>query len=288
MAEFAQPPSLPELPTRLTIACPLCRAPLQRAPKTWVCAARHSFDVANEGYVNLLPVQQKASKAPGDSAESLAARRAFLGAGHYAPLRAAVSARLAALRPDTLIDIGCGEGWYTSAFPDAAREVIGVDIAKPAIRMAAKAYALSCPDITWLVGSGASLPVDDGTVDAVTCLFTQLHVEEMHRVLRPGGHVLVVTPAADHLGALRRRLFDALVEHQPDKFIAGFEPRFELVGREEIRTALSLDNGALRQLLAMTPYVWKAKPDRRAALEACPRLDTVAAFTVLLFRKAAA
>jgi len=285
LAEFRQPPSPPELPTRLTLVCPLCRAPLMRAPKTWGCASRHSFDVAREGYVNLLPVQQKASRSPGDSAESLAARRAFLGAGHYAPLRTAVTAMLAPLDADTVLDIGCGEGWYTSAFPDAAREVIGVDIAKPAIRMAAKAYGLSCPDITWLVGSGASLPVEDAAVDAIACLFTQLHVAEMDRVLKPGGHVVVVTPAADHLAALRRRLFETLVEHQPDKFIAGFEPRFELVRRDDLRTELSLDNSALRQLLAMTPYVWKAKPERRAALEASPRLDTAAAFSLLLFRK---
>jgi len=282
LAEFVQPV---ELPARLTLACPLCRAPLLRAPKTWSCPNRHSFDVAREGYINLLPVQQKASKSPGDSAESLLARRAFLGAGHYAPLRAAVTRRLAALELNTLIDIGCGEGWYTSAFPDAAREVIGIDIAKPAIRMAAKAYALSCPDITWLVGSGASLPVEQGAVDAIACLFTQLHVDEMHRVLKPGGHVIVVTPAADHLASLRRRLFDALIEHQPDKFIAGFEPRFELAGREDVRAELSLDNSGLRQLLAMTPYVWKAKPEKRAALEASPRLETTAAFTLLLFRK---
>jgi 23S rRNA (guanine745-N1)-methyltransferase len=285
---LAEPTLTPlDQPTRLTIACPLCRAPLTRAPRTWTCANRHAFDVAREGYINLLPVQQKASKAPGDSAESLAARRAFLAAGHYAPLRAAVTRMLVQLAPANLIDVGCGEGWYTSAFPDAAREVIGLDIAKPAIRMAAKAYALSCPDITWLVGSGASLPVDDGAIDVATCLFTQLHVDELHRVLVAGGHALVVTPAADHLAALRLRLFETLVEHQPDKFIAGFEPRFELVGREDVRAELSLDNSALRQLLAMTPYVWKAKPDRRAALEALPRLDTTAAFSLLLFRKRA-
>ncbi|WP_293369602.1 putative RNA methyltransferase [Nevskia sp.] len=275
-----------DLPTRLTIVCPLCRAPLLRAPKTWACINRHSFDVAREGYINLLPVQQKASKSPGDSAESLNARRAFLSAGHYAPLRTAVTRMLGPLAANSLLDLGCGEGWYTSAFPDISSEIIGLDIAKPAIRMAAKAYALSCPDITWLVGSGASLPVEDAALDVISCLFTQLHVDEMHRALKAGGHVLVVTPAADHLAALRGRLFDALIEHQPDKFIADFEPRFKLVGREDVRAELSLDNSSLRQLLAMTPYVWKAKPEKRAALEASPRLETTAAFSLLLFRKA--
>ena len=140
------------------------------------------------------------------------------------------------------------------------------------------------------------LSVGDTAVHAIDLLGTPAYKEpvqnkfgaylgERWQFRRDKGHVVVVTPAADHLATLRRRLFETLVEHQPDKFIAGFEPRFELVRRDELRTELSLDNSALRQLLAMTPYVWKAKPERRAALEASPRLDTAAAFSLLLFRK---
>lgn len=263
------------------LVCPLCRCALVCQPPTWRCANNHCYDVAREGYVNLLLVQQRHSPEPGDSAESLAARRAFLEAGHYGPLRDAVLAMLAPLGADSVLDLGCGEGWYTSAFPAIAREVIGLDIAKPGIRLAAKRH----PGITWIVGSGAALPVDDGSLDVISCLFTQLHVDEMHRVLRPGGHVLVVTPAADHLWSLRAGLFDEVVAHEPDKFLAGFVERFELVGRDEVRAPLSLGNVQLRQLLAMTPYVWKARPERRTALEARELLDTTAAFSLLLFRK---
>lgn len=270
------------------LVCPLCRGALLRQSPTWRCANNHCYDVAREGYVNLLLVQQKHSPEPGDSAESLAARRAFLEAGHYGPLRDAVLAMLAPLAADTLLecllDLGCGEGWYTSAFPAVAREVIGLDIAKPGIRLAAKRH----PGITWIVGSGAALPVDDGALDVISCLFTQLHIDEMQRALKVGGHVLVVTPAADHLWSLRAGLFDDVVAHEPDKFLAGFAERFELVGRDEVRAPLSLANAGLRQLLAMTPYVWKARPERRAALEAREQLDTTAAFSLLLFRKRAA
>ncbi len=263
------------------LVCPLCRGALLRQPPTWRCANNHCYDVAREGYVNLLLVQQKHSPEPGDSAESLAARRSFLEAGHYGPLREAVLAMLAPLRVDGLLDLGCGEGWYTSAFPAIANEVIGLDIAKPAIRLAAKRH----PGITWIVGSGAALPVDDASLDAISCLFTQLHIDEMHRALKAGGHALVVTPAADHLWSLRAGLFDEVVAHEPDKFLAGFTGRFELVARDEVRAPLALANAQLRQLLAMTPYVWKARPERRTALEACEQLDTTAAFTLLLFRK---
>ncbi|WP_273454755.1 putative RNA methyltransferase [Nevskia ramosa] len=268
------------------LVCPLCRGALLRQPPTWRCANNHCYDVAREGYVNLLLVQQKHSPEPGDSAESLTARRAFLEAGHYGPLRDAVVAMLAPLAPlapDTLLDLGCGEGWYTSAFPAIAAEVIGLDIAKPAIRLAAKRY----PGITWIVGSGAVLPVDDASLDVISCLFTQLHIDEMHRALKSSGHVLVVTPAADHLWSLRAGLFEDVVAHEPDKFLAGFADRFELAARDDVRAPLSLGNAQLRQLLAMTPYVWKARPERRAVLERCEQLETTAAFSLLLFRKRA-
>lgn len=263
------------------LVCPLCRGALVRQPPTWRCANNHCYDVAREGYVNLLLVQQKHSPEPGDSAESLTARRTFLEAGHYRPLRDAVVDLLAPLQAGKLLDLGCGEGWYTSAFPAIAAEVVGLDIAKPAIRLAAKRY----PGITWIVGSGAALPVDDGSLDAISCLFTQLHTDEMRRALKPGGHVLVVTPAADHLWSMRAGLFEDVIAHEPGKFLAEFAEGYELVERREVRSRFSLDGAGLRALLAMTPYVWKARPERRAALEASDGLTTEGAFALLLFRR---
>lgn len=265
----------------LRIICPLCRQPLQRQPAVWKCAWGHSFDVAREGYVNLLPVQHKNSLEPGDSAEMVMARRAFLQAGYYQPLREACVTLLAPLGAQALLDVGCGEGYYTAALTAAAPEVIGLDIAKPAIRLAAKRFR----DITWLVGSAALLPLADASVDIVCSLFSQLQIAEMQRVLSPGGHVLVVTPAADHLWSLREQLFDTVQPHEPDKFLAGFEGAFELHTRQEVRVSLSLEQPALRQLLEMTPYAWKAKPEKRAALEGRETFFTQAAFSLMLLRK---
>ncbi len=264
-----------------TIICPLCGRPLARAPRIWRCAQGHSFDVAREGYINLLPVQHKNSRDPGDDPQMVMARREFLHAGHYQPLRAAVLALLAPLQLRSLLDIGCGEGYYTGAFTEVAAEVIGVDIARPAIRLAAK----SLPGITWLVGSGALLPLADASVDLVSSLFTQLHVDEMRRVLRPGGHVLVVTPAPDHLWSVRARLFDTVRAHDPDKFLAGFAALFELHRRQELRFRLNLTQATLQQLLRMTPYAWKARPERCTALAASDAFTTDAAFSLLLFRR---
>lgn len=261
--------------------CPLCRQALTPGAKVWSCPAGHSFDVAREGYVNLLPVQRKASREPGDTADSLRARRQFLQAGHYQGLREAVVALLAPLQAHCLLDIGCGEGYYTSALGSVAQEVVGLDIAKPGIQLAARRFR----DITWLVGSGAQLPVADASLDLVTHLFTHLHLDELRRVLQPGGHTLVVTPGPEHLHALRAALFDEVRPHVPDKFLPGFEDGFELNEQQSVRFPLDLDRDSLQQLLQMTPYTWKARPERRMALEARESLQTEASFSLLLFRR---
>lgn len=273
--------AISETMTAPSLICPACRGPLQPQPRLWRCAQGHSFDVAREGYVNLLLVQQKRSRDPGDSAEMVLARREFLAAGHYSPLRDAVRSQLSALKPQAVLDVGCGEGYYTQAFKDCTAQVTGLDISKPAIQQAARRF----PGITWLVGTGAALPVADASVDVVTSLFTPQQVGEMRRVLKPGGHVLLVTPAADHLWTLREQLFDEVRAHDPEKFRPDFDAGFEPLPRQDVRFALTLDQTRLRQLLHMTPYVWKAKLEKRAALEQRTAFETQAAFSLQWFRR---
>ena len=261
--------------------CPLCRRPLECGARIWRCDHGHSFDVAREGYVNLLPVQHKNSRDPGDDPQMVMARREFLQAGHYQPLRDAVLALLAPLQSRRLLDIGCGEGYYTSAFTTIAPEVTGLDIARPAIRLAARRFG----GITWLVGSGALLPLASASVDLICNLFTQLHIEEMHRVLQADGHLLVVTPAPDHLWSIRAQLFDQVRPHDPAKFLGGLESRFALQAQQVVRFGLPLDLLGLQQLLQMTPYAWKARPERRAALAQRERCVTEAAFSLMLFSR---
>ena len=131
--------------------CPLCGEPLT-GDTALKCGRNHSFDRAKEGYWHLLPVQSMRTKAPGDSKEMVAARRAFLNAGYYGifgralgELCLAYGASAGADAPLHLLDAGCGEGWYdrciAQAFAQAGQSVqlAGFDIAKPAVRLAAKA-----------------------------------------------------------------------------------------------------------------------------------------------------
>lgn len=144
--------------------CPICHSPLQPAKETWRCdgslhpkQTSHPFDVAKQGYVNLLPVQQKKSKAPGDSQQSIHARQRFLAAGYYQPLQALICQQMTKLllqaKTDSKLsvanandeteiswlDIGCGEGYYTQAMAQTGMDtLIAADISKPALASLAK------------------------------------------------------------------------------------------------------------------------------------------------------
>jgi len=263
------------------LICPLCRTTLTRQNKSQRCANGHSFDIAKEGYTNLLLVQQKKSKEPGDNPEMVKARRDFLQAGYYQPLCEAASQLLAPLNAQYLLDIGCGEGYYTQAFSQFIPHIIGLDIAKPAVQLAAKKH----PNTTWLVASSALLPVADDSIDVASSLFSPIPVAQMARVLKPQGYVLVVRAADTHLWTMREALFGEVRAHQPDKFLEELATHFELVQQHELRFDLHLPQQALKNLLAMTPYVWKAKPEHRLALEQHPSFNTQAAFSLMLLRK---
>lgn len=192
----------------MSFSCPLCHQPLSREKNSYICPQRHQFDMAKEGYVNLLPVQHKRSRDPGDSAEMMQARRAFLDAGHYQPLRDAIVAQLRERLDDkatAVLDIGCGEGYYTHAFADALPEIttFGLDVSKVAIKAAAKRY----PQVTFCVASSHRLPFSDTSMDAIIRIYAPCKAEELARVVKPGGWVITATPGPRHLMELKGLIY---------------------------------------------------------------------------------
>ncbi|RKG33639.1 methyltransferase domain-containing protein [Acinetobacter guerrae] len=263
------------------LMCPVCRQALNLVQRTWRCEQGHSYDLAKQGYVNLHVVQHKHSKTPGDTPESVLARRSFLSNGFYQPLRDAVVAQLQQYQLDTLLDIGCGEGYYTSAMQQQVQQCIGLDIAKTAVQRAAKLN----PQVTWVVGTGATLPVLDQSIDICTSLFSPIPKDEILRVLKSKGYLLVVTPALEHLYALREALFDEVKPHQPHKFVEQLQSDFELVLEQHIESSFSLEQDQLKNLIAMTPYAYKAKPEKRQQLEQQTQFKLTAHFQIYLFQK---
>ena len=272
------------------LMCPICREALHLEGKTWQCENRHSYDQAKQGYVNLHVVQHKNSKSPGDTPDAVAARRRFLQTGAYQPLQQAVSELLHSISAKAVLDIGCGEGYYTQAMADVVPQVVAVDIAKSAVQTAAKQAHQSnenhkVQNITWVVGTGAVLPVLDQSMEVCTSLFSPLPKVEMLRVLKKQGYLIIVTPAPQHLFAMREALFDEVKAHEPDKFVTQMSPEFSLISKQIITTDLDLDQQQLKDLIAMTPYAWKAKAYKRQALEVQSSFQLSASFYLFLLQK---
>lgn len=263
------------------LMCPVCRQSLNLTERTWRCEQGHSYDVAKQGYVNLHVVQHKHSKNPGDTPESVDARRAFLQDGYYQPLQQAVVALFKQLDVKAILDIGCGEGYYTSAMQQVVEQCVGVDIAKNAVQRAAKLNT----EVTWVVGTGATLPVLDQSMDACTSLFSPIPQAEIARVLKDEGYLIVVTPASEHLYAMREALFEQVNPHTPEKFVEQLQNLFELKQEQIIDAPFVLDQQALKNLIAMTPYAYKASPERRSQLEQQSQLEITASFQIYVFQK---
>ena len=274
------------------LACPLDGAPLQRQGGSLRCANGHCFDIAAQGYVNLLPVQNKRSLDPGDSKEMVAARRCFLEAGHYQPIADAVAqAVLADAVPGrtlTCLDAGCGEGYYlrqlaaTAAAEAHPLALAGLDISKWAVQAAAKRDLHDArsqagpspspsPSTTWVVGSNAGLPVLPGTLDRVLCMFGFPVYGEFARVLRHGGELLQVDAGPEHLRELREVIYPTL---KPERPAARQAPAgFEHLGTDTLRFPVHVDGAApIADLLAMTPHLYRATAEGRARAAALTAL----------------
>ena len=263
------------------LMCPVCRQALTLTDKTWRCENNHSYDVAKQGYVNLHVVQHKHSKNPGDTSESVDARRHFLGAGFYQPLQQAVVEIIDRLQVKNILDIGCGEGYYTDAMQQKVEQCIGVDIAKNAVQIASKLNK----KVTWIVGTGATLPVLNQSIEMCTSLFSPIPLQEILRVLKPKAYLLVVTPAPQHLYAMREALFDEVNSHDPHKFVEQLQQDFDLIESPIVESEFTLDQQQLKNLIAMTPYAYKAKLEKRSELEQLQRLFLKACFQIYVFQK---
>jgi len=246
------------------LACPLDGCPLVPGEKTWRCENGHSFDVARQGYVHLLPVQKKRSLDPGDSKEMVAARQRFLNAGFYTNIAEAVSDQVLQWLPSegtgSILDAGSGEGYYLRHLASlaGARDIslIGVDISKWAVLAAAK----QDKQTRWAVGSNANLPILPESLDLVLCLFGFPVYSEFARVLKPGGKVRQVDAGADHLRELREIIYPEL---KPPADTEMVDPEgFRTLDSTVLRFPLSLPGqDSIADLLAMTPHLYRANSE---------------------------
>lgn len=273
--------------------CPLCNLPLKtleqdeaNSPlKTWICENNHSFDKAKQGYVNLLPVQNKRSKMPGDDKQMVTARARFFSTEPYHPLAIRLSTLIADLvftdtesgackssakpvdispKPINIYDSGCGEGYYLQSISDllpAGLLYSGHDISKAAVIAAAKRNK----NKQLVVASTINIPVVEQSQDVILQIFAPSCASEYYRILKSEAYVIAVDPAPQHLFELKALVYDTPQQHNDsDSFLQGFC----LVEEQNLCFKLNLESEQMRlALLMMTPFYWTSDEKKRTRIK---------------------
>ncbi|MFK0570086.1 putative RNA methyltransferase [Endozoicomonas sp.] len=263
------------IPMPIKLRCPICYEPLSSEKRGAACQNNHQFDRARQDYLNLLPSHKKRSKSPGDDQVMVDARARFLNHGHYQPVVDVLIDKISTFSNKTnqnILDAGCGEGYYTSAIKNRIEgsEVCGFDIAKPAILAASKRNK----NIEWLVASVSALPLMDGQFDTVISIFSRTDWSEFSRVLKPGRHIVILTPGKNHLLALRNAIYDEVRPYPEDKRLQDLPDDFHLLESQTVRANMMLDSPqAIMDLLTMTPHYWHVNVGQKQQLEQLDQLE---------------
>ena len=265
----------------MELICPVCGEKLNKADRTYLCPNRHSFDIARQGYVNLLTVQQKHSLNPGDTREQVLSRRGFLDAGFYAPILNTLIETAKALGvTGPILDVGCGEGYYSAQLAAAlSAELVGFDISKEAVRCAAAKYK----GPTWLTATAAHIPVAHGSAQLVTSLFALTLPEEFSRVLKDGGYYFQVLACQDHLLGLKSIIYPELKLKEKDSVPE--LPGFRLVKSIPIRFSFTVEDDQIQNLFSMTPHVFRIGKEGAERLKHTKKLTDTASCVLNVYRK---
>ncbi|MGJ6963665.1 putative RNA methyltransferase [Streptosporangium sp. G11] len=265
------------------LACPVCRGSLTLEGRVLRCALGHGFDVARQGYVSLLT----GSRVPGtaDSAAMVAARDAFLAAGHYAPLAEAVAGACRG-GAKVVADAGAGTGHYLARALDGLPGATGValDVSKHAIRRAARAH----PRLGAVVADvWRPLPLGDDTIDVLLNVFAPRNGAEFARVLKEDGELVVVTPTSRHLAPLVERLGLLSVDESKERRVAeSLNEHFVETGRSTLAFEMALGHDAVEAVVGMGPSAWHTDPEvMRRKIAELPEMSPVeASFRMSIFK----
>lgn len=259
------------------LICPVCGASLSLRERVYGCGNGHRFDQAKEGYVNLLRTS-KSGDSMGDDKFSARSRRDFLNRGYFAPLKDALVEKFSDTS-GTLLDICCGEGYYTSALAENPKlNVYGFDLSREMVRLAAKRGGG-----TYFVANMAAIPMESGTVDYATHLFAPFHEPEFTRVLRKGGRLTTVVPGARHLYGLKSLLYDTpyLNDEQLPETTA-----LRLIQTEKLTAKITLETPAdIEAVFRMTPYYFHTSERDRQKLIGVEQLETEIEFILGTYEK---
>ncbi len=259
--------------------CPKCKNPLFLNEKSYKCQDGHCYDIAKKGYVNLLMSQVSSARHHGDDKLMARARADFLSKGFYRPLAEAICDEVSG---DSLADIGCGECYYLSFIKDKFPDLLccGIDISKEILEVAG---ARTKPrGIKTAVASGANLPLESNSFDALLSVFAPITEGEFLRVLKQTGILIRVTPAHDHLFELKAAVYEnPLYNDDLSLELSGFD----IVKTKSVNYTFQCKKQDAKNLFTMTPYYYKTSPEDIKKLDDIEALKITADFNVTVYKK---
>ncbi len=259
------------------LICPVCGSALTFAANAARCENGHSFDVAREGYVNLLR-SSKSGDFIGDDKASARCRRDFLNKGYYSVLKNALCA-LFENRKGNVLDICCGEGYYSSALAQNPNlSVFGFDISKEMVRLAAKRGKCQ-----FFVANLASIPVEKKSFDYAIHLFAPFQEASFADILKPGGRLITVIPGSNHLWGLKQTLYDT--PYKNDEQL----PKTEVLQLRQVtkvsNTICLASQEDIQAVFRMTPYFFHTSTKDKEKLLPLSELETPIEFIVAEYEK---
>jgi 23S rRNA (guanine745-N1)-methyltransferase len=273
--------------------CPVCNLALNKSERIFACFNNHCFDMSKDGYLNLLLAKEKKSRNPGDNKEMLLNRRDFLNKGFYSALLQMIFEIIQEhlnsqnLNSFNILDIGCGEGYYTCGINDLLKELNlntafwGVDISKEAIQLAAKRKS----SVNFIVGNAHFLPFFDKKFDIIFSIFSPLSGEEINRIASDNSILIIAGPGKRHLFELIELIYDQPKLHQQNSQIK-IPAEFKQIDEKELNFFLDLkDKADISNLFSMTPYFWQAPIDKQKQIFELEKLSIEINFNIKIFQK---
>ena len=275
------------------LLCPVCKENLIKdvLNKMYKCENNHTYDIAKEGYVNLLISNQKRSKNPGDSKEMVLARVEFLSKGYYGVLSDKINQMIVeSLNKDNndkfnIMDLGCGEGYYLTNLKNYMDEknikanYYGMDVSKEAVKYASKTNK----DCVWAVGNNFHIPAESKSIDCILSVFSPIDIDECNRVLKDDGVFVRVLPRTNHLIQLRNIIYSEV--HLNEKVYKANDEENEYIKESNVTIDINLNKEEIISLLKMTPHYWKSTAENKEKLDSYESLDITIDMRIGVFQK---
>lgn len=221
----------------------------------------------------------------------VAARRSFLSKGFYQPISQGLNEAVlhwrdkCCLPSPVVLDVGCGEGYYTSRLWEALHQkgrtaqVVGMDISKFAVQSASKTNK----EVLYAVASSFDLPVASASCDILVSMFAPISMKEFERVLKKGGLLIFAVTSTKHLWELKEKIYDTPYQNKKEDHQY---PGFTFLEKRKVNQMMHLPcQEDIDHLFTMTPYYYKSSVETAAKVHSLSQLDTQIDVDILVYQK---